>query len=348
MVGGMCMNKNIEGERKIQVQTSLISVIVPVYNVQQYLEKCVSSLLQQTYEKFEIILIDDGSTDQSGILCDEIAEKDERILVIHKKNGGLSEARNVGIDAAKGEYLYFLDSDDYIAEDTLEKLFHKIRKENADLVIGGISFVDEEGGVIKKILPSLLREEVWNEEQFWENYYANTEKICSIVACNKLYHRKLFEIERYDVGKLHEDEYICHRIISRCSKIAIVNKALYYYLQRNSSIMGRGKKPENYFFAIEANSHRFEYFCEMRYIKFAEFVLFEISYMLLQLYQDKENLSKEQKKVLKRESKRNRKNYWKIIKGKHSKRYWINFFAYMMGLKTYVFLFQVYGKNKCQ
>ena len=325
-------------------QNSLISVIVPVYNVQQYLEKCVKSLLQQTYKKIEIILVDDGSTDQSGILCDEMAEKDERIFVIHKKNGGLSDARNAGIDRATGEYLYFLDSDDYIAKNTLQKLYDKIKQEKADLAFGGIAFIDETGHMIKETLPSSKGEEVWDEEQFWQNRYMDIDNICSIIACNKLYHRHLFATERYDVGKLHEDEYICHRIISQCSKIAIVNEVLYYYLQRSSSIMGQGNI-ENYFYAIEAYSYRFEYFRKTDCIQLAEFVLFDISFILAQIYTNKEKLDVNQVKRLKKENKRNRKNYWKIIKGKHSLRYWFNFCIYMFGLKIYTFLIDIYCKT---
>ena len=344
----MLISENMKKMNKKNVQNPLISVIVPVYNVQEYLEKCVNSLLEQTYKNLEIILVDDGSTDQSGILCDKMSEKDNRILVIHKNNGGLSDARNVGIDRARGKYLYFVDSDDYISDNILQKLYDKLELEKADLALCGISFVDEEGKIIKEVLPSSLNDDVWNEEQFWQKYYTGTDNICNVVAWNKLYRRNLFKLERYDVGKLHEDEYICHRIISSCSRISIVNEALYYYLQRSNSIMGRGKSVTNYFCILEAYLYRFEYFKKLGYIHLTEYALFDISYILSQIYGMKEKLDIEQEKKLKKENKRNRKNYWNIIKGKHSKRYWINFFAYMMGLKTYVFLFQVYGKNKCQ
>ncbi|HEL7541574.1 TPA: glycosyltransferase, partial [Enterococcus faecalis] len=120
-----------------------ISIIVPVYNVEKYLEKCVRSILAQTFTDFELILVDDGSPDSSGAMCDQFAEQDERVKVIHKENGGLSDARNAGIEIATGEYLGFVDSDDYIADDMYELLYTNIVKEDADLSICGIYDVYE-------------------------------------------------------------------------------------------------------------------------------------------------------------------------------------------------------------
>lgn len=344
MVGKMLVNNSMDRENQRENYTFKISVIVPVYNVQQYLEKCVRSLIEQTYKEIEIILVDDGSTDRSGVLCDEMAEMDERICVIHKKNGGLSSARNTGIDYAKGEYLYFVDSDDYIAKDTLKKLYDKIKQEKADLALCGIAYIDENGHTIKEILPYMTDGEVWNEEQFWKNrYIMGTGNICYAVAWNKLYRRTLFQNERYDVGKLHEDEYICHRIISQCSRIAIVNEVLYYYLQRDNSIMGQ-KLLASYFYRLEADSYRFEYFRKAGYKQLEEFVLFDMSSLLRQIYRNKEKLDESQVKRLKEENKKNRRNYWNIVKGKHSLRYWGNFGVTMLGLKLCVFLIGVYNK----
>ena len=120
-----------------------ISIIVPVYNVEKYLEKCVRSILAQTFTDFELILVDDGSPDSSGAMCDQFAEQDQRVKVIHKENGGLSDARNAGIEIATGEYLGFVDSDDYIADDMYELLYTNIVKEDADLSICGIYDVYE-------------------------------------------------------------------------------------------------------------------------------------------------------------------------------------------------------------
>ena len=134
-----------------------ISIIVPVYNVEKYLEKCVRSILAQTFTDFELILVDDGSPDSSGAMCDQFAEQDQRVKVIHKENGGLSDARNAGIEIATGEYLGFVDSDDYIADDMYELLYTNIVKEDADLSICGIYDVYEERANCKSLIQELFQ-----------------------------------------------------------------------------------------------------------------------------------------------------------------------------------------------
>ena len=119
-----------------------ISIIIPVYNVETYIHKCIGSVLAQTYRNIEVILVDDGSPDNSGIICDEYAKKDKRVIVIHKKNGGLSDARNAGIDAATGDYIVFVDSDDYIAPDMIEKLYETQKRNNADITVCGYRWVE--------------------------------------------------------------------------------------------------------------------------------------------------------------------------------------------------------------
>ncbi len=207
-----------------------ISIIVPVYQVEKYLEKCVNSILEQTFTDFELILVDDGSTDHGPAMCDQYAEQDVRIKVIHKKNGGLSDARNAGIEIAQGDYLGFVDSDDYIAADMYELLYRDITKENADLAICGIYHVYE-GKQPKE------------KENFYLVVDANRAleiifhgNVISDHAVNKLYKRKIFNDLRYSVGNYHEDSIIIVDILDKCQKVVIDSKQKYYYYHRDDSI----------------------------------------------------------------------------------------------------------------
>ena len=212
----------------------LISVIVPVYKVEKYLDKCVSSIVNQTYRNLEIILVDDGSPDHCGAMCDAWAEKDERIKVIHKENGGLSDARNAGMDAASGEYIAFADSDDWIDSRFLSHLHRAIHETGAEIAACDIQTVYETD---PPATPS--------PEETPILVYTPEEAIGSIlrgegfraVAWNKLYHRSCLEGERYPVGKHHEDEFLTYRILAKAKKLAYVDLPLYFYLQRSGSIM---------------------------------------------------------------------------------------------------------------
>lgn len=207
-----------------------ISIIVPVYNVEKYLKKCVDSILNQTFKDFELILVDDGSPDSSGAICDQYAEKDSRVKVIHKKNGGLSDARNAGIEVAKGKYLGFIDSDDYIAEDMYELLHNNIVRENADLSICGI--YDVYKGETPKILPE-FRKVCTKVETMKLILDAN---VISVHAVNKLYKKELFDSIKYPVGIITEDAAIILEIVDQCEKIIIESTQKYFYFHRENSI----------------------------------------------------------------------------------------------------------------
>lgn len=221
----------------------LISVIVPVYNIGAYVERCVKSICSQTYKKLEIILVDDGSSDNSSVLCDEIAKKDSRIIVIHKKNGGLSEARNTGIERAAGKYLVFVDGDDYISRFMIEKLYHAIRLCDAELSICNFEYVYENTSTITHentdlpLVNNVLKgEDILFTELFkYKSWYW-------VVAWNKIYKKELFNELRFPVGKIHEDEYIVHRLLAKCQKVATISEPLYYYVQRNAGIMYNCRK----------------------------------------------------------------------------------------------------------
>lgn len=207
-----------------------ISIIVPVYKVEKYLKKCVDSILAQTFSDFELILVDDGSPDNSGRICDDYAKKDARVRVVHKQNGGLSSARNAGIEVAKGKYLGFVDSDDYIAEDMYELLYKAIIKEEADLSICGIYDVYE--GKDPIIKPT-IKKTVTAEEALLLILQGN---IISVHAVNKLYKRELFSTIRYPEGKYHEDSFIIVDLLNQCHKVAIDSEQKYYYYHRLGSI----------------------------------------------------------------------------------------------------------------
>ncbi len=211
-----------------------ISVIVPVYKVEKYIRKCVDSLLCQTYPDLEIILVDDGSPDRCPQICDEYATRDDRIHVIHQKNQGLSAARNTGISAAKGDFIGFVDSDDYIAPDMYAQLQSLLASANADLAICSFFYADEGETVLPDDSP--LKDEILDTKQALQKigepkwwYY--------VMSWNKLYRKSLFSAIRYPQGKLYEDSYIIHELLFLCKKVVTTSAPLYFYVQRNDSIM---------------------------------------------------------------------------------------------------------------
>lgn len=210
----------------------LISIIVPVYKVEDYLIRCVDSITNQTYKNIEIILIDDGSPDNSGKICDELRKKDNRIVVIHKTNGGQSEARNKGLDIAKGEYIGFVDSDDYIEENMFETLLDIAEREKADIV----------SGKIKKIFKN-NKYEIIEDHKSIENYSGNDAlvellkgKITDYIY-NKIYKKEIWNNIRFPEGKILEDMDVMYLLIEKANKVSCTNKTEYYYVFReNSSI----------------------------------------------------------------------------------------------------------------
>ena len=208
-----------------------ISVIVPVYNVEQYLERCIDSIINQTYKNLEIILVNDGSTDNSGQLCDELAKKDDRIRVIHKKNGGLSDARNVGVDEAKAELIGFIDSDDYIDEDMYELLINNLKAANADLSMCG--HYDVYNNVLEA---QVVDKKTWELSPQEAIKMVMEAKILSVTAVNKLYKKSLFSELKFEIGKIAEDAFIMIKLLDKCNKIVATNEKKYYYVHRENSI----------------------------------------------------------------------------------------------------------------
>lgn len=214
----------------------LISIIVPCYNVEAYLPKCVNSILEQTYKKIEIILVDDGSPDNCGKICDEYAKKDERIKVIHKENGGLSEARNVAIDQATGEWITFIDSDDYVSSDYVATLYQLVETYNCKVGVAQYtSFIEGNAPSTKQ---SEYKEMLFDRMEGVEKMFY--QELFDTSAWCKIYHRSLFETGiRYPIGLLYEDLPTTYMLFLQSDKVAICNRIIYYYLLRKNSIEGQ-------------------------------------------------------------------------------------------------------------
>lgn len=220
----------------------MISVVVPVYKVEKYLDKCVQSILAQTYKDFELILVDDGSPDSCPQMCDEYAEKDKRVRVLHKENGGLSDARNAGTNFARGEFITYIDSDDYVAREYLETLRFLIQKYDADIAVTGIE-VFYEGDVSKNVSSS--EDYVYSGTDALEKMlYQNT---LDTSACAMLIPISIAKQYPFPFRKFHEDEFTTYKYYSSVAIVAVTSKKQYFYLQRKGSIMhvfGQGSMDE--------------------------------------------------------------------------------------------------------
>lgn len=211
--------------------TEKISIIVPVYKVEKYLVRCVDSIVNQTYENLEIILVDDGSPDASGSICDRFT--DPRIRVIHKENGGLSSARNAGLDIATGDYIGFIDSDDWIDSDMFETMLRMAKEEQAEIVCVGNWEVDSQTGE-KKLGICPEKTEVVSGEEFTGRMFL--WQGCDSSVCDKLFKRTFFETLRYPLGQLSEDVATTYKITLQAQKVALCAKPMYYYFQHPESI----------------------------------------------------------------------------------------------------------------
>lgn len=210
----------------------LVSVVIPVYNVEKYLDRCIQSVIEQTYTNLEIILVDDGSTDKSPELCDQYARKDKRIVIIHKKNGGLSSARNAGIEKSKGDYIAFIDSDDYIAPSHIQLLVTPALTYDADISICGEQVI-KLGKQPKPIKKQLSCSIISKEEALADIL---TEHNFTVSVHSKLYKRTLFKNISFPVGKLYEDNGCTHKLILKSKRITYSTNKTYYYCLRNNSI----------------------------------------------------------------------------------------------------------------
>ena len=209
---------------------SIISVVIPIYNMEKYLNKCIESVINQTYRNLEILLIDDGSTDNSPGMCDEWAKKDNRIKVFHKTNGGLSDAKNYGIEHASGKFIGFVDSDDWIEENMYEELYKEAMDNNADIIICGRYLEFSNCKIIQSASKKSImtgKEAIIKMDSFGE---------FDMSSCDKMYRIELFENIRFPYGKKCEDAYVTYKLFNNSKVIEYYPVCFYHYLQRNNSI----------------------------------------------------------------------------------------------------------------
>ena len=254
-----------------------VSVIVPVYNVREYLAKCVMSIRNQTERQIEIILVDDGSVDGSGELCDELAQEDGRIKVIHKVNGGLSSARNRGILEFTCELLCFVDSDDIISPIYVEHLLALIENHECDIAVGRFIQFKEKEPLFDTSLDSQVT--ILNGKQaidiLFSPLYVN-----AIIACNKMFRKRLFSVTRFTEGIIHEDEDIMYRLYYASGKVAFSDKAIYGYFSRDNSITKSKFSPRNYDF-LALSKKRIAFFQENGEVRFCHLFLKNYCWTLL-------------------------------------------------------------------
>lgn len=213
-----------------------ISVIVPVYDVEDYLEECIDSILEQTYRNLEIILVDDGSPDNCGQICDDYAKKDNRIKVIHKENGGLSDARNIGIKNSTGKYITFIDSDDSVNKKYIEVLYNQLIATNSDISI--CSYLRFKNYIDSNTSVEIEDSEVLTRQDILLRLYGSN-RVNYVIACGKLYKIELFQNIQFPKGKINEDEYTAYRLYESSNMVSYNSSQLYYYRTRNDSIMNK-------------------------------------------------------------------------------------------------------------
>ncbi len=251
---------------------SAIDIVVPVYNNENYIEDCIKSIQAQTFTDFRVVVIDDGSTDRSREICDRLSSEDERIEVIHQKNGGVSLARNTGLAAIGSPYFCFVDSDDMIHADYLEKMYQLIQERNADLVICSFHlFNDGEKEIDLSETKETAQIEVYTDtSQYEEKFVDDSMKLVS--PTNKLYKTELFEGLFYPEGKVFEDDYVYYRILDRSKCTVFTDAKLYAYRIRKNSIT-REKYNLKMLNHIEAKSQQIRYFHEMKKQRLTEISL---------------------------------------------------------------------------
>lgn len=265
----------------------LISIIVPVYKVENFIHTCIESVLNQTYSNWELILVNDGSPDNCPQICDDYAAKDQRIKVIHKENGGLSSARNVGLDNMTGEYVTFLDSDDFFHPEYLESLLDLSIQHSADIV--QCDFIRG----VEKAFPIINTKE---EIKIVDNYDIFLKGYAKIIVWGKLYKAYLFDNIRMPLGKINEDDFTTWKCYFNSTQIVVTNISLYYYTDNNKSIMAISKKQPKLDF-MEAYKERIEFFQEKKEKSMEDYSRMHFCKALLLTYENK-MLTKEQRQCV--------------------------------------------------
>lgn len=290
----------------------LVSVVVPIYNVEKYLRKCIETIVNQTYNNIEIILVNDGSTDNCLQICNDFKQKDKRIKVINKENGGLSDARNTGLKNAHGKYICFIDSDDYVHENYVEELYGTIIENNAQIAVCNFEKVDEKNKFISK---RNIADQIISGKKVIERFNDKDFKPAAIVAWNKMYDINLFKNIIYPVGKIHEDEFTTYKLFYISKKVAITSKALYYYRVVPTSIINR-KFNIKRLDLLDALDERVEFFRENKEKKLCEQALIEYQKWMLAHWQNCKIYLNDSKKIRKDLFKKYRNHYGEIILSK--------------------------------
>lgn len=258
-----------------------ISIIVPIYRVENYIGKCIDSIIRQTYNNLEIILVNDGSPDNCGKICDEYAKLDNRIKVIHKENGGLSDARNVGIEAASGKYIAFVDGDDYIHPQMYELMYNSIIENDADISVCRYKSVKEEESEKYEQINNVEWVVLESDKDKFEYSLGPNTIVCFTVAWNKLYKAEIFNDICYPYGKIHEDEFTTYKTIERAKKIVYTDNELYYYVQRDGSIMNKAFDKRR-LWILDAFQERLELYNNTKRFDWYEKMLSQYRLMMMQ------------------------------------------------------------------
>lgn len=236
----------------------MISVVIPIYNVVQYLSQCVDSVLSQSYQDLEIILVDDGSTDECPKICDDYQQKDARIRVVHKENGGLSDARNAGMMIARGEWIYFADSDDWLVQDAIQKLYHFAIENNCNVVQGGLFYAYQDHLLYRQATKAEQKCTVLERDDAMRELIIN-DRVKNF-TWGKLYKSDLIHDLFFPVGKFFEDSFWQHLVMDKVERYGIIDEPLYYYRQRNDSISGMPSNRLNDL--LEGNKERLNFIHE--------------------------------------------------------------------------------------
>ena len=291
------------------MESKKVSIIVPVYKVEKFLERCVESIIKQTYQNIEIILIDDESPDECPKMCDQYEIKDNRIKVIHKKNGGLSDARNAGLDIASGEYIAFVDSDDWIESDFIETLYMNAEREKADISVVGYQLIWADGRIRR-----FSRDEeyyVFDRENAIRELLKQQKFQCMV--CQKMYRKQIFKTIRFPVGKIYEDVAIGLSTFLKAERVVVSGKVKYNYFQRSDSIVN-AKFDKRKLFFLECCNKIIDYSDSQNKLFDLEahtFYLRALMMFTLQLYQLDEEKYESTVKWLENEIRRCRRFIWK-------------------------------------
>ena len=246
----------------------MISVIVPIYMGEKWLPRCIEAIRNQSFQNLEIILVNDGSPDNSGRVCEEFAAIDNRIKIVHKENGGLSDARNAGIAVAAGQYIMFVDEDDYIHPDMAKILYQTMKATKADIVVCDFLPVSDEAKVEYPQITQTAEPVCFEGQEIMNQlYYRN---LLTVVAWNKLYKKEVFAKHGYIKGRVHDDESAIHFILHACKKTAYIEEKLYYYVQREGSITSK-RKWNYYSDTWQAYEERLAFLEENGYVQMASY-----------------------------------------------------------------------------